>query len=325
VLAGLPAPVGRGAPAAQASIDTPPDGAGASSTPLPDPAEARVHDLTGRVQAAVAASAGLQQVPVNLTPPLDEAPEDSQQPFQDGCVLSWTAAGPRDCVYGDPSSATTVALFGDSHAAQWFPAVEPLARERHWRLTVDSKVTCPPMDMATLSPYLEREYTECEQWRAQVLDRLRSAPPALVVLAVVRRYGADFGFTSYDQQWLAGLTRLVGELRDTGAAVLVLGPVPDPHGNVPSCLASNLEAVGRCAPSRPEAVDDQGVAAEARATEAGGGRYADLTPLFCTPEQCPVIVGHQLVFRDDNHITPGYATFLAPVVAALIDQQLPGG
>jgi hypothetical protein len=240
-------------------------------------------------------------------------------------VLAWTPVAVRDCVYGDPAGTATVALIGDSHAAQWFPALDPLAQQRHWRLDVQSKVTCPPMQLPIESPYLEREYTECEQWRGQVLDRVRAERPLLVVVAMVRRYAPDFGFGSYDPQWLAGLTRLTADLRATGAAVLVLGPVPDPHGNVPSCLSEHLDDVPACSPARPAGVDDAGVAAEQRATEAGGGRYAPVTDLFCTAAGCPVVVGDELVFRDDNHITPEYAAFLAPVLSALVDRTLAGG
>ena len=36
---------------------------------------------------------------------------------------------------------------------------------------------------------------------------------------------------------------------------------------------------------------------------------------------CPLIVGNRPVFRDDNHITFGYAEFLAPVMGALLDRE----
>ena len=36
----------------------------------------------------------------------------------------------------------------------------------------------------------------------------------------------------------------------------------------------------------------------------------------------PVIVGNDLVFRDDNHVTIAYAQALAPVLGALADQAL---
>src|SRR3954462_4062811 len=124
------------------------------------------------------------------------------------------------------------------------------------------------MDLPITSPYLGREDTECEQWRAQVLDRMRTELPSLVVVAMAHRYGADFGFTSYDPQWLAALTRLVGDLRATVARGLVLGPVPDPHGNVPTCLSEPLDSVGACSPARDAGIDPAGVAAEERAVRA---------------------------------------------------------
>jgi SGNH domain (fused to AT3 domains) len=50
-----------------------------------------------------------------------------------------------------------------------------------------------------------------------------------------------------------------------------------------------------------------------------------LTDLFCTPVRCPVVVGNQLVYRDDNHLTVGYATWLAPVIDAQITLAMAGG
>jgi hypothetical protein len=117
----------------------------------------------------------------------------------------------------------------------------------------------------------------------------------------------------------------VSDLRATGSQVLVLGPIPDPRTVVPTCLSAHLNSVGACTPARATAVDDRGVTAEVRATEAGGGDYADVTDLFCTDTTCPLVVGNQLVFRDDNHLTASYAAFLGPVIGALIDRELATG
>ena len=44
---------------------------------------------------------------------------------------------------------------------------------------------------------------------------------------------------------VAGLNRLVTRLRSTGAAVLVVGQIPDPRTTVPTCLSGHLdEATG---------------------------------------------------------------------------------
>lgn len=36
--------------------------------------------------------------------------------------------------------------------------------------------------------------------------------------------------------------------------------------------------------------------------------------LFCTESLCPVVVGNLLVYRDDNHMSVSYASFIAPAV-----------
>ena len=88
------------------------------------------------------------------------------------------------------------------------------------------------------------------------------------------------------------------QLRGTGAKVLVLGPIPEPHFNVPLCLSEHLDDVPACSPRRSTAVNESGIAAESAATKAGGGQYADVTDLFCTTDRCPVIVGNTLVYAD---------------------------
>jgi hypothetical protein len=91
---------------------------------------------------------------------------------------------------------------------------------------------------------------------------------------------------------------------------------------VPICLSGHLDDPMACAPSRSTAVNESGIAAESAATESGGGRYVDLTNLFCTADRCPVIVGNTLVYFDWSHITLEYARLLGPVMGALADREL---
>ena len=318
----VPVPAGHGAAAPRANIVAVPP---TTIAPAMSPEEAAVQHAFAQARDAVAASAGLRAVASNLDPPLAKAPADKAAVFVNGCVRSWREIGQVECATGDIASPTTVALVGDSHAAMWNPAFQHLAEQRHWRLETLAKVTCPLQDLHITSPYLGREYTECEQWRAQIVNRLKAEHPRLVVLDMSRRYGADFGFTSYDPAWIDTLGRTVAQLRSIGAAVLVLGPVPDPGSSVPTCLSGHVDDATACAPARPVAVGDGGISAERAATTAGGGRYADLTDLFCTADRCPVIVGNTLVFRDDNHVTTEYAQLLTPVFGALADRALAGG
>ena len=142
-----------------------------------------------------------------------------------------------------------------------------------WRLLTMAKVTCPLQDLPIISPYLGRRYSESEQWRAEVLNRLRAERPKLVILSMSRRYGADFGFTSYDPAWVQHLADLVSELRTTtGARVLVLGPVPDPDANFPDCLSAHLGDPLACAPER--AMGLNGLVRPDAGPGAGGDRRA---------------------------------------------------
>ncbi|WP_068005484.1 acyltransferase family protein [Nocardia pseudobrasiliensis] len=316
LLVAVPVPVGHGEAVEALSVRAAP------VAPTADPIDDQVAQLTDQVQAAIADAARTSSVPSNLTPSLADAPGDKADVFVNGCVRSWRDLGQPDCVAGDPDSLTDIALVGDSHAAMWNPAFERIATQRHWRLRTMSKVTCPLLDLPITSPYLGREYTECEQWRQLVLDRLRAEHPRLIVMDMSRRYGADFGFSSYDPAWTAALARLVGQLRATGAAVLVLGPIPDPHTTVPTCLSNHIDSALTCAPTRLEAVNDLGIAAESTATESADGRYADLTALFCTATRCPLVNRKDLIYRDDNHLTVTYAETLTPVIDALVDRAL---
>ncbi|MGA9492111.1 MAG: SGNH hydrolase domain-containing protein, partial [Mycobacterium sp.] len=318
-------PVGRGpaAPTLKVTAAPPPSGS------TIDAYHAEVRHAFAQVQAAVAASAELKAVPSNLDPALANAAPSGALGPPKGCFRGIFEVGQPECATGATASTTTVALVGDSNAVMWSPAFQQIAAPRHWRLETLTKASCPLFDLPIINPVAGREYTECEQWRGQILARLQTEHPRLVVLSVMRRYGARYGwatgFTSYDRAWIDGLTRLVQQLRGTGVNVLVLGPIPDPQSEVPECLSVHLDDATACSPPRSAAVNQAGIAAESAATKAGSGQYADLTELFCTAARCPVIVGNTLVYFDQNHVTDEYSRLLAPVIGALADRALAHG
>ena len=279
-----------------------------------------------QVQAALTTSADLGAVPSNLDPPLADAAAELSDLFSIGCMRSAWQVNQPDCATGDTASSTTVDVIGDSQAAMWNPAFQQIAEQRHWRLQMLTKAGCPALDLPAYSAQMHREYTECEQWRSQLITRLRNERPRLVVIGMLRGYGTGDGQptteASYNPAWIDSISRLVRQLRGIGARVLVLGPTPDPHSVVPVCLSGHLDDASACAPDRSAAVNESGIAAEAAATRTAGGNYADVTELFCTTDRCPVIVGNTLVYLDGGHITIEYSRRLAPVIGALADRAL---
>jgi peptidoglycan/LPS O-acetylase OafA/YrhL len=320
----MPAPVGRGPEAARltVTISRVADGG------------IRQHDIAvegafAQVAAAVTASADMKAVPRNLEPPLNTAAGEIRAFVHSGCMRNLYQAVQPECAMGDTASSTTMALIGDSHATMWVPAFRRIAEEKHWRLEALGKGECPPMNMPVANSIRHVMYVKCEQWRAEIVERMRAERPKLIVLTMFRGYGGGHAYTPaympYGRAWLDGLTRLVRELRDIGSHVVVLGPIPDPHSVVPVCLSGHLDDATACSPLTSTAVNRAGIAAELAATESGGGEYVDLTDLFCTALRCPVVVGNALVYFDDNHLTAQYAEALAPVIGAVADRALVRG
>jgi peptidoglycan/LPS O-acetylase OafA/YrhL len=323
----LPIPVGRGAQAKALTI-----------TPVPVPTgdnvdayDEAVQSVFSQVQAAVASSAELKAVPSNLSPPLGDVGSEVGAMLFNGCLRAPFQGGQPECAMGDTASATTVAMVGDSHASMWIPAFQQIGTQRPWRLETMAKAACPMMDLPIANRFarpLVELLQRCEEWRGEIIARLRAEHPSLVMVSVFRGYTATHsngflsGFTSYDSAWDNGLTGLVRQLRETGAKVLVLGPLPRLYTSVPGCLSEHLDDAAACAPPMSAAFDRPGIAAEAAAVKAGGGQYADLSELFCTANHCPVIVGNTVVYVDAGHLTLDYSRLMAPAIMALADRAL---
>jgi len=326
----VPIPVGRGAQAAALTITPAPGPTGDSIEAY----DAAVQNVFAQVQAAVASSAEVNAVPSNLSPSLADAAAELPAMMFNGCLRLPFQAGQPECAMGDTASSTTVALVGDSHASMWIPAFQQIGAQRPWRIETLAKAACPLMDLPIANRFVSGlvEYIQhCEQWRGQILARLRAEHPRLIVLTMFRGYvgshsnGWLSGFTSYDPAWIDSLTRVVQQLRGTGAKVLVLGPIPYLNTSVPSCLSEHLDDATACSPPMSTAFNRPGIAAESAAVKAGGGQYAELAELFCTTNRCPVIVGNTLVYVDAGHVTLEYSRLLGPAMGALVDRALAQG
>ena len=121
------------------------------------------------------------RLPKDVQPPLSEVRADEERLRSDGCLAFEGVRVPAGLRLRRPKGKVTVALVGDSHAAQWFPALEDVARRRHWRLLTFTKVACPFLDMRVSNVALKREYWECAEFRDRTIARLRKRQPDLVL------------------------------------------------------------------------------------------------------------------------------------------------
>lgn len=275
---------------------------------------------TSQAAASVGAGqmpVGTAYVPSNLTPSLQDADTDNPAIYDNGCHRDFESTDASGCQIGADASAPVVALFGDSHAAQWYPALEGLAEAGEIRLEVDTKSSCP-----SVSVNLFRDgspYTECAEWRTGVIERLAAEPPTLVLLSNYGRADLHVSDSQYASAWGDGLQETIDAL--SSSEVAVLSDTPDMGSTPAICLSANLDDAAACARPVTEAINQ-----EVRAVEqaVSGATYLDFTGYFCDEQTCPAVIGSTLVYRDAIHMTATFSSELSEVVDAQVRELLGG-
>ncbi|MBA8989721.1 peptidoglycan/LPS O-acetylase OafA/YrhL [Curtobacterium pusillum] len=255
-------------------------------------------------------------VPRNVQPRLDDATSTSSEFRRAGCHNEQTRDSTvNSCVLGDPAGTTTVAVIGDSHAAHWVPAVEAwAAATTGTRILAYTKNACTMVDVRVRTA--GRPYTECDTWRARVLERLAASSPDVVLLAGSAHLDL-VDRSNRSGQWSAGLARTLSALPDS-SRVAVLADTPEFAESVPRCLSANLDDSDACAVDRNIGVDQAWLAMERRVTRSADRAYVDLTDWFCTATRCGVVSGNTLMYRDHGHLTERWARSLtAPIGDAI--------
>jgi hypothetical protein len=247
-------------------------------------------------------------LPAGLRPALADARDDKERIIRDGCFMSLKGSKPPECVYGDPNGAFTVALVGDSHAAHWFPAVEAIAKARGWRLITFTKASCVFVDLPIYSPILKRQYTECEAWRPQVVQRLIEEEPDLTIVSSDRWLPTSIKRDSNLERQGEAMARLLNQIPGAKA---IIGDTPASRVDVPVCLSANAGDITRCATSRIEAFGRQKLVRERAAAAASNATVVDLSDAICPGDPCQAVVGDTIVQRDDHHLTATFARSLA--------------
>jgi peptidoglycan/LPS O-acetylase OafA/YrhL len=275
-----------------------------SGSPTPSPSS-----VTATAAPVVLAATG--PLPRDVTPSLGRARDDWEQLHTDGCTLDNLQTKIVNCVYGDPKSSTTVVLVGDSHASQWFPALQVLAEEHDWRLIAITKFSCRFMDLPMYSLILHRYYSECETWKPEVLQRLQQLKPDLVIVSAAHDLTpinpADSDPVRQGKAMARYLTQIPGKI-----AVIVDTPI-SAH-DMPVCLSRHLDDVSKCSTPRATGAPADYATLEQTATAASGATLVDMTDAFCNAQVCPAIINDMIVFRDTQHMTATFAASLADLL-----------
>lgn len=248
-----------------------------------------------------------------------EAVTDNPVVYDRGCHQTAPGTEPKSCVFGNAGSEFTIAIVGDSHAAQWVPALSVVAEKNSWRMESFTKSACP-LTTATLTQD-GGPYETCTAWNKAVLAQLTGPEHPDFVLVSSSDYDSrDANFSSED-----GLAGSWFALRSAGVPFAVIADTPRPGINVPECVSANPDELSKCAVDKATA-DQNGLPDQMLAAAAlGAVPIVNLNSMICPESRCAPIVGEVLVYRDTNHITATYSETLAGALDdALKEFHLPG-
>lgn len=274
-------------------------------------------DSEASVQSAINASLATRQAPSNLTPALSRVLTDDPITSNNGCHLDFFQTQQPECLFGDPQGTKTMVLVGDSHAQQWFGALNQIAKVSDYRLYAWTKSACPIADVGTVyAPQLGRAYNECNAWRRDIEQRVRSLNPTVIVTS--QSDAVTVGSVTDDrwaQDTVAGLERMAG----SSSRIAYLEDTPKTKDDPVACLEKKLDDVQACTYPVSQAFFSmpQRHSVLQTALTGAGIRFFPTLQYFCSPGGCPAIVGNMVVRRDTGHATNTYVTWLAPALTPL--------
>lgn len=269
-------------------------------------------------------------LPDNLRPSVYEAPNDTSSLYDTTCHQFMASTVADGCVFGDVDSEFTIGLIGDSHAAQWFAAVNTIATERGWRLIAHTQGGCPLLDVVTWNRGADAVFNHCAPWRDSVIDVLEREQVEVVIIS--QHWGLLEASTREAVPaavWERDLPGLFTRLRDAGMEPVLFLDSPDPYGSVPACAASHQTNLTSCEPgvlrNTERAVR---TVALSIASEMSVGLIdphvwlcVDVTPNDeVDTTRCPVVIGDILVYRDSHHLSNTFVEWFTPILASeLVD------
>jgi hypothetical protein len=250
---------------------------------------------------------------------------DDRPPLADACARTDVERLLAACLSGDPGGAATILVIGDSHAAQWLPAIDGAARQLGAKVVSSVQGNCPSLGVAWTG-----ELPSCEQRRNLLPSLVEHLRPDLVLVSHSVGYIGALAGVPEDLQleaWTESLAQLAGQLRDARAAFGVILDTPRYPEEPIRCLAENRDPM-RCDVTLADALDAVGAshAAEQEALRrAGHGSAHDPLGYLCDGSTCPVVSGGRVAYVDTHHLTATYSASLAPRLLPFLQQAMSAG
>jgi peptidoglycan/LPS O-acetylase OafA/YrhL len=239
------------------------------------------------------------------------------------CFTEGTSSKVLTCTFGAPKAATSIALFGDSHAAQWFDAIRRIAAKRGWRLMTFLKSGCPATDVVYPHRSLGPEFgVSCSKWRHDAIEQVIAVRPTLVVIGnstYLSLEGERGGYHVSLEEWREGTRRTLRALSGAGLHIVQLRDNPKATFDVPTCLARAavhdwyLESA--CTLKRSKSLPEAIFQVERDAArDLPHVEFIDMSDQYCQGETCQPIQDGVVRYQDNDHLSARFIESLSPAI-----------
>ncbi|MEY4657801.1 MAG: hypothetical protein RL466_614 [Actinomycetota bacterium] len=208
--------------------------------------------------------------------------------YDDGCHVNNGETQSPDCTYGERGAKRKVVLFGDSHAAQWFPALEEIAKKENFELISLTKSACPGPAVLKIDSG-EYKNADCFAWRENSLRRIAELKPYAVILSGFQHFQIPNGYSSRREWWQEGQRKTFNALQGHARHIIYLTDTPHPEQNIPNCLAGGV--IAQCNDTKPS-----------EPISIPGLKSINPTSWLCDGE-CKSVINGIVAYRDGSHIS----------------------
>jgi len=255
----------------------------------------------------------------SATPSIGKAKIDLSEPiiYTDKCHLDFGVDKPTSpCLFGDIQSKVEVVLVGDSHAAQWFSAIEQTAISHHWKLLSLTKSSCPAAFLETKRNGIAD--ISCLHWQRYVAARIAAEHPAKVFITSFSEYiYPSVKSGEYATLYADGQAKFVGAMALPPSSVYYLEDTPHPPVSIPDCLAKHAKNPSHCDFTLTRSAAT--IAIQRKITPLGI-HYLNFNHLLCSKNKCSALFAGRNTYRDSSHISVSTSKALAPNFSAFVSQ-----
>jgi peptidoglycan/LPS O-acetylase OafA/YrhL len=226
--------------------------------------------------------------------------------YDDGCHANYAQTNSDKCEYADKKSQKTMVLYGDSHAAQWFPALVEIASRSGYKLISLTKSACPAVDTVRLDQG-GFKMSRCKQWRINSIKRIQEIDPDVLIMSSFQYFAQPPRFTDREKWWNDGQRKLLTEVKNVSPHLIYLTDTPHPLRDIPACLANY--SISKCNTTQ-----------RSENLSISGFNIINPNPWLCS-RVCPAVKDGVVAYRDASHISVDIAIALIPrLTQALRDQ-----